>query len=1122
MLIDGFDIDFYLKTYPKAIKFFKSNGIDGLKKYHYLNGGTNYKTYNEYISTQKNNVVTTNKNENYNLIKTSNISTSNYDNLNIITEINNLVQEEKLNIVLEDEIDIDYMMVNYPLLIKYYKLGGINGLIKCCNKFKIPIKKIERKIIQTDNLEINIDINTKVNTNDNNIDVNNIINDFNIKQIITSKGLMHLHERFKKIYNLDDYNDNFKNTIYFGIYSIEDLNTIKELNIKYLIFGGSDVDIILGNEIAKKIFDELNDKVIISISKNIKERLLSYGYNSVYFNLNLVNYDIFKKVENTGKKIFIYNGITKGNEHLYGKEIYEEVIKKLPEYEYIFSNELNNIPNEQMFDVYKECFIGLRLTPKDGNANMVQEMTAMSIPVIHNGEQDGIEWKTVDDIIKIINDKNDIGKLSKNKKILTIDNFESFNLEYDYEYEKMLKINRGDIYNELNLIENLKESNKTVYVNRKFLFGDINKKPQLSIVRGQNAIKRINIPKPKFSMCVPYDENCDGIYCITQSWIEEMYDKNSLLYPHVYDLQKFEEINKKPIILIEQKVNKNWYNWMSDEEIKELRKKYYPEDDMFIICICGRIAINSYPFSLLEAIKKLREDGHNIQLLILGELRVDPKYRLTQELYDEITSYEWVKSFIVSKKDVLNYYRICDVLASTYWDYCNVIAGSNKIKEFLLCDKPILCSRGKERERELGKDYFGLYDCYTCNKIPSISWSNNNVNVYKYNIIKKEYQSIINKIKIIKHENILMNHINFNDDIKNLKFIKIFIDNDLMHFIINKIDYFNFTIINNLNDADFIFSNDINIIKKMGNIGKIVLTTNKYDEINTILIDNDFNFLFLLSYYLNYHTYKDIIINNYNIYSKNNPPTKTVVYIPVWQRHNLLEECINSIKKQTEKCIIIGICSNINDYIFIYSKNIIPILTFNKPLGIKYQFGVEFCKIFYPKNVIIMGSDDIMTDNYVKNINKYVDNYDIIGLKNWQMYDIKLNKTYKVKYNHKITTKNNNSYWGGTSTNYLKNYNTDIEGFNINICKSFPYTIGAGRSLGYKLLNYMGWKIYINLQSSIDTMSLFKLIVLNKRSYITLESNDFYIISLKDFSTEMITTLEKYIKSPNLLIEEIN
>ena len=52
-----------------------------------------------------------------------------------------------------------------------------------------------------------------------------------------------------------------------------------------------------------------------------------------------------------------------------------------------------------MPEIYKQCFIMLRLTEHDGNANSIQECNSMMIPVIHNQSDYGLKWKTVDDII---------------------------------------------------------------------------------------------------------------------------------------------------------------------------------------------------------------------------------------------------------------------------------------------------------------------------------------------------------------------------------------------------------------------------------------------------------------------------------------------------------------------------------------------------------------------------------------------------------------------------------------------------------------------------------------------------------------------------------------------------
>ena len=105
--------------------------------------------------------------------------------------------------------------------------------------------------------------------------------------------------------------------------------------------------------------------------------------------------------------------------------MYDNVIKQLPEYKFIFSNQLN-LNNNDMYDIYSKCFIGLRLTKYDGNSNTTQEFEAMNIPIIHNQSDYGIKWNNIDDIILNIryaslnNFNNDI--MNKYKRILFICN----------------------------------------------------------------------------------------------------------------------------------------------------------------------------------------------------------------------------------------------------------------------------------------------------------------------------------------------------------------------------------------------------------------------------------------------------------------------------------------------------------------------------------------------------------------------------------------------------------------------------------------------------------------------------------------------------------------------------
>ena len=715
--------------------------------------------------------------------------------------------------------------------------------------------------------------------------------------------------------------------------------------------------------------------------------------------------------------------------------------------------------------------------------------------------------------------KEEEAKILSNKKFHEIEDYNCINIENKYEYDVIIGNIGGDMINESNFMNNIKKQNKTLFYNNKFIFGNKDLKPEITIVRNKEY-SDILYKKNVFMSNLPYDTNCDGLYLITESMMDAIKDKNSLLYPHVYDIEQYEDINSKSIFLQKQKIDKNWYNWDSDENIKKMKLQHFPED-AFVICICGRIAMNNFPKSLLESIKQLREQKYNIHLLVLAELKIH-RYRLSKELYDEITGYDWVKNFTVDKKDVINYFKMCDVLASTYSDYCNHIGGSNKIKEYLLCDKPILCSRGKEREIELGKSHSGFYECNTCDIVPPLCWTKEFFETKAF-CYEKQYERYLKNVDISNEIYQITNYLKVQHFLHTMKIttvnekINIYIhedikgdnsiDNLIKHNMIQQEKY---------DCCNLIFSNDIEIIKKSGKDGKIVFTSKNYNYPNTVFVNENVDLLTLKTYDFNHKNYKDFIKDNMESFLENKKRTKTVIYIPVWGRHSLLQQNIDTIKNQTEKCVIVGICSNKSDYEFVKKNDIISIATLNRPLGIKYQIGLELSKIFYPKNVIIMGSDDIMTDNYVENINRYNDTYDVIGLNYWKIFDINENKYYSLKYNHKII----NGYWGGKNGKYVRYYDTNEIGFNADICKKIPFSIGAGRSISYRALDKLNWKLYLNENKSLDTLSLFKLLIMNKFSYITLDKSEFYVISLKDDNEDMITSLDAIFKSNQLEISE--
>lgn len=226
----------------------------------------------------------------------------------------------------------------------------------------------------------------------------------NITRIYVSNSLKHFEDRIKKKYNLSNYNKYFP-CLFFGIYDDNDKYFINNhKGNKYIICGGSDLPNV-------KQLQNYQNLIYLSISKNIYDRLSEFNLKSVLVKFNLVDNNLFSKIDTYGEKIYIYDGFTKkeDNYNIYGLKYINEIKEHLPHYQYIHSSDLNLSYNE-MPNIYKQCFIGLRLTNNDGNANTVQEFEAMNIPIVHNISDYGLKWKSIDCVIKhiIYCDKNSV------------------------------------------------------------------------------------------------------------------------------------------------------------------------------------------------------------------------------------------------------------------------------------------------------------------------------------------------------------------------------------------------------------------------------------------------------------------------------------------------------------------------------------------------------------------------------------------------------------------------------------------------------------------------------------------------------------------------------------------
>jgi len=224
------------------------------------------------------------------------------------------------------------------------------------------------------------------------------------KQGCVSTALHLFEDRFMKKYSLQPYHDTHTNCVFFGVYNDGDLQKINQhAGLRIIIWGGEDANPMHKHSLATiREIKRLHNVMHLAISTCIQNSLLSQEIPSHLIDFDLLDTSLFYPVRELGHKIFIYNGYNTGRESVYGKDAYTQVMQRLPHFEYILSNTLH-VPHADMPGIYKQCFIALRLTPHDGNANMVQECAAMQIPVVHNQSEYGLKWNTVDDVIEHIN-----------------------------------------------------------------------------------------------------------------------------------------------------------------------------------------------------------------------------------------------------------------------------------------------------------------------------------------------------------------------------------------------------------------------------------------------------------------------------------------------------------------------------------------------------------------------------------------------------------------------------------------------------------------------------------------------------------------------------------------------
>jgi hypothetical protein len=230
-------------------------------------------------------------------------------------------------------------------------------------------------------------------------------------QIYISKSLEGLD--YKSKYNLKDYTDSLQPLYIFGMYRDEDFEVLKNHQGECtIIWQGMDAKEINENWIER--IKEVNN---ISISHWISESLNNYEIEHTVKYLSATKPNI--KNHPNGDCIYFYSSDLSDESADYHGEYLLKRIKKRTGLKVIRAV-YNSYTKRQLMNIYKKCFINLRLTKYDGCPNTNLEMGLMGRKSIFNGDlPHSIKWNDLDDICESI--MTEYKKRNNDNKQVSID-----------------------------------------------------------------------------------------------------------------------------------------------------------------------------------------------------------------------------------------------------------------------------------------------------------------------------------------------------------------------------------------------------------------------------------------------------------------------------------------------------------------------------------------------------------------------------------------------------------------------------------------------------------------------------------------------------------------------------
>lgn len=218
-------------------------------------------------------------------------------------------------------------------------------------------------------------------------------------QLAYSDGIKLHGKRLKEKYGFEDYIDDRKPTLFYGMFFGRDWRLcLAHRGKRAAMWSGSD---ILGKE-RLKLLTSQKDILHVATGNYIENDLKPYTDNYIVVPKINTPVEIWEP-KPLGNLIYWCNS----DDPKYGAEYKERLVKEFGEYKFLFTDCYGE--NKRTYELvgmkyaYEKCFMGLRLTKRDGCPNTVMEMGLMGRYVVSNYDAPNtLGWDNIDHIIKCI------------------------------------------------------------------------------------------------------------------------------------------------------------------------------------------------------------------------------------------------------------------------------------------------------------------------------------------------------------------------------------------------------------------------------------------------------------------------------------------------------------------------------------------------------------------------------------------------------------------------------------------------------------------------------------------------------------------------------------------------